>query len=126
MARNLKEAVLIEYTRANFDTPVTQGEVFGTMTYYPDDGGSAVRYELTASRSIARRENAPKSIEEIEAATYADPNPFPPLTVETGLLMLLPFAILYGLIRLLMRIFRRNSKPGKRSRTPRPNTRYYR
>ena len=126
IARNLKQAVLIEYSRKNFATPITKGEVFGTMTYYPSDNGSAVTYELIASRSIARRENAPKSIEDIEAETYADPNPFPPLSVETGILILLPFAVLFGLIRLLIRIFHKNSRPGKRSRIPRPDNRYFR
>ena len=127
IARTLKQAVLIEYTRENFGTPVTQGEVFGTMTYYPSDGGSAITYELVASRSIARRENAPKTIEEIEAATYADPNPFPPLSFEMGFLILLPFILLFGLIRLLMRLFRHgNGKPGKRSRIPKPSNRYFR
>ena len=128
MARNLKQTVLIEYTRDNFATPVTKGEVFGTMTYYPTDGGSAITYELVASRSIARRENAPKSIEEIEAATYADPNPFPPLTVETGLYLLLPFAVLYGLLRLLMRLFHRDGgrRGGRKGPIPKHNNRYFR
>ncbi len=128
MARNLKQTVLIEYTRDNFSTPVTKGEVFGTMTYYPTDGGSAITYELVASRSIARRENAPKSIEEIEAATYADPNPFPPLTVETGIYLLLPFAVLYGLLRLLMRLFHRDGgrRGGRKGHIPKPNNRYFR
>ena len=126
IARNLKQAVLIDYSRENFATPVTQGEVFGTMTYYPPDGGSAITYQLVASRSIARRENAPKSIEEIEAATYADPNPFPPLSVEMALLVLLPFAVLFVIIRLLMRIFRRSGRTGKKSRIPKPNSRYFR
>jgi len=127
LARNLKQDVLIDYTRENFATPVTQGEVFGTMTYYPSDGGSAVVYQLVASRSIARRENAPKSIEEIEADTYADPNPFPPMSLEVALWIALPFVVLFVLIRLLMRLFHRGSgRRGKRSRVPKPNSRYFR
>ena len=126
IARNLKQSVLIDYTRPNFATPVTKGEVFGTMTYYPSDGGSAITYELIASRSIARRENAPKSIEEIESATYADPNPFPPFSVEMAVLVSLPFALLFGLIRLLMRLFHKGPKRGKKSRVPKPNSRYFR
>ena len=55
IARSLKQTVLIEYTRDNFATPIQQGEVFGTMTYYPNDGGSAIVYNLVASRSIQRR-----------------------------------------------------------------------
>ena len=126
MARNLKQAVLIDITRENFATPVSQGEVFGTMTYYPSDGGSAITYQLVASRSIARRENAPLSIEEIEAATYADPNPFPPFSIELALFLMLPFAALFGLIRLLMRIFHKGPRRGKKSRVPKPNNRYFR
>jgi len=126
IARNLKQAVLIEYSRENFATPITKGEVFGTMTYYPSDGGSAITYQLVAGRSIARRENAPKSIEEIEAATYADPNPFPPLSVEMAIVLLLPFVALFGLIRLLMRIFHKGNRRGKKSRIPKPNNRYFR
>ena len=76
MARNLRENVLIEYTRDTFATPVTAGEVFGTLTYYPEDDGEPAVYDLYASRSIARRENAPLTIAEIEEMTNADPNPF--------------------------------------------------
>ncbi|NLI20503.1 MAG: D-alanyl-D-alanine carboxypeptidase, partial [Clostridiales bacterium] len=126
IARNLKQAVLIDYTRENFATPVTQGEVFGTMTYYPTDGGSAVTYQLVASRSIARRANAPKSIEEIEAETYADPNPFPPLSMEMALWMLSPFAALFIVIRLLMRAFHRSGRHSRKGRIPKPNNRYFR
>ena len=126
LARNLKQTVLIEYSRSNFATPVTKGEVFGTMTYYPSDGGSAITYELIASRSIARRENAPLSIEEIEAQTYADPNPFPPMSPELALFILTPFAVLFVIIRLLMRLFRKDSRQGKKSRVPKPKNRYFR
>ncbi len=126
LARNLKQAVIIDYTRENFATPVTQGEVFGTLTYYPTDGGSAVTYQLVASRSIARREDAPKSIEEIEEATYADPNPFPPLSVEFALIALSPFVGLFLLIRLLVRIFRKSGRRGGKGRVPKPENRYFR
>ena len=64
MARNLRENVLIEYTRENFAAPITAGEVFGTLTYYPTDDGTPAVYDLYATRSIERRENAPKSIAE--------------------------------------------------------------
>lgn len=128
LARNLKQAVLIEYTRKNFATPVMLGEVFGTMTYYPGDGGSAIVYDLVASRSVLRRANAPRSIEEIEAETYADPNPFPPLSPELLALILGPFAAIYVLVRVLMRIFHRGggSRSGKKNRVPRPGNRYFR
>lgn len=126
LARNLKQTVLIEYSRSNFAAPVSKGEVFGTMTYYPSDGGSAILYELVAGRNIQRRENAPLSIEEIEAATYADPNPFPPLSPELVLVILAPFTLLYVAIRLFMRLFRRDGRRGRRGRVPKPKTRYFR
>ncbi|MBE0601710.1 MAG: D-alanyl-D-alanine carboxypeptidase, partial [Firmicutes bacterium] len=87
MARNLRENVLIEYTRDTFATPITAGETFGTLTYYPEDGGEPAVYELYATRSIARRENAPKTIAEIKADTYADPNPLPPFSLEALFLL---------------------------------------
>ncbi len=126
LAHNLKESVVINYTRTNFAAPITQGEVFGTLTYFPADGGSAVTYQLVASRSITRRENAPKSIEEIEAETYADPNPFPPLSLELVLIVLLPLLMLYLLIRFLWRATHKGRRSGKRSRVPKPGNRYFR
>ncbi|MEG0997010.1 MAG: D-alanyl-D-alanine carboxypeptidase family protein, partial [Clostridia bacterium] len=106
MSRNIKQTVLIEYSR-DFIAPIAQGEVMGTMTYYPEDGGSAVVYNLVADRSILRRENAPMTLAEIEEAVKADPNPFPPLSVELALMLLLPFAVLFVLMRILMRIMRK-------------------
>ena len=80
MAENLRYTCLITYTR-DFVAPIAAGEVMGVMTYF-DENGNAVDYNLTASRAIAMRENAPKTLEQIVAETEADPNPFPPLTVE--------------------------------------------
>lgn len=124
MARNLRQTVLIEYTR-DFITPIEQGEVMGTMTYYPADGGSAVVYDLVATRTILRREDAPLTLEEIEALVYADPNPFPPLSVELVLMIFLPVGGVFLGIRLLMRLFRRTGRH-KKGRVPRPRNRFYR
>lgn len=125
MARNLRQTVLIEYTR-DFVAPIEQGEVLGTMTYYPTDGGSAVTYDLVASRSIQRRENAPLSLEEIEALVYADPNPFPPLSAEIVLMVVLPVGGVVVLIRLLRRLLHKGGGHRKRSRVPKPKNRFYR
>lgn len=124
MARNLRQTVLIEYTR-DFTAPIEQGEVMGTMTYYPADGGSAVKYDLIASRTIPRREDAPLTLEEIEALVYADPNPFPPLSVELVLMIFLPVGGVFLGIRLLMRLFRRTGRH-KKGRVPKPRNRFYR
>lgn len=124
MARNLRQTVLIEYTR-DFVAPITEGETMGTMTYYPSDGGSAVSYNLVASRSVTRRENAPMSLEEIEAEVYADPNPFPPLSAELVLMVFLPVAGVFLGFKLLGRLFHRNGHH-KKGRVPKPRNRFYR
>ena len=75
LAQNLKSTVLIQYSR-DFKAPINVGEVIGTMTFLLEDGTPVV-YNLVASRSIAARDNIPKTIEEIWEETYADPNPYP-------------------------------------------------
>lgn len=124
MAKNLSKTILVEYKR-DFAAPIEQGEIMGTMTYYPPDGGSAVVYNLVADRTILRREDAPKSIEEIEAEVYADPNPFPGFTAEIILIMIVPAGGLYLAIRSLLRL---TNKAGRRrkAKTPKPKNRYYR
>ncbi len=124
MSRNLKQTVLIDYTR-DFAAPIAAGETVGTLTYYPPDGGSAVVYDLVAGRSVERRMNAPKSIEEIEAEVYADPNPFPPFSLEFLGMILGPFVGLFIVIRLLLRLFRRTGRH-KKGRVPKPGNRYFR
>ncbi len=127
MARNLRQTVLIEYSR-DFVAPIAEGEVMGSMTYYPTDGGSPVIYDLVATRSIARRENAPLSLEEIEALVMADPNPFPPLSVELVMLLLLPTSAVALAVRALIRVLSKGEKKERRKgiRIPKPKDRYYR
>ena len=124
MARNLRQTVLIEYSR-DFAAPIEQGETMGTMTYYPSDGGSAVVYNLVAGRTIRKRENAPLSLEEIEAEVYADPNPFPPVSAELVMMILLPVAGVFVGFRLLMRLLRKTGRH-KKGRVPKPRNRFYR
>ena len=100
--QNASQTVLIEYTR-DFAAPIEKGEVMGTMTYYPTDGGNPVVYDLIAGRTILRRDNAPLTLEEIEAEVKADPNPLPPLSVELALAVLLPFAVIFLII--LVQVF---------------------
>lgn len=126
MARNLRENVLIEYSRENFAAPITAGEVFGTLTYYPSDGGEPAVYDLYATRSITRRENAPKTIAEIKEEAYADPNPFPPFSLEVLFLLGWPFLLLIAVIWILRRIFRKKTKRGKKKHVPKPKNRYFR
>lgn len=120
MASNIKETVLIEYTR-EFTAPITAGEVMGTMTYYPEDG-EPVEYNLLAARSIDKRANAPKTLEEIVAETEADPNPFPPFTFEMGMYIAVPVIGLYIFIRVFKKITHR--RRARNARIPKPTNRY--
>ncbi len=122
MAGSLTETMLIQYTR-DFIAPIEAGEQIGTMIYFPEIG-EPVTYRLNAERSIARRENAPKTLEEIIAETYADPNPFPPLSFEFAAILFGPFILVAVLIFLLRWLSRRRRK--RRSRIPRPIRRYLR
>jgi hypothetical protein len=125
MSRNLRQTVVIEYSRESFAAPIEQGELFGTMTYYPADGGSPVVYDLVASRSIARRENAPLTLEEIETEVRADKSLLPPLSVELVLFLLVPVVAIALPIVLFRLLFRKKTKR-KHSRIPKPRNRYFR
>ena len=120
MADNLKDIVLIQYSR-DFQAPVTAGEQIGTMTYFPERGDPAV-YSLTASRGVEKRENAPKTLEEIIAATYADPNPFPPFGFELAMILFGPPLLVAGLI--VFFVLRRKKKGAHKLRAPKPVNRY--
>lgn len=120
MASNIKETMLFEYTR-EFTAPITAGEIMGTMTYYPEKG-DPVEYNLVASRSIDKRANAPKTLEEIVAETEADPNPFPPFTFEMGMYIAVPVIGLYILIRVMKKITHRRRV--RNARMPKPTNRY--
>ena len=123
MARNLQQYVIIEYIR-DFAAPIQAGEQMGTLTYFPPDGRDPVEYGLVASRSIAIRENAPKSIEEIFKDSYDDPNPFPRITLELVIIALLPFGGMFLLIRIMRRVSKRFT--GKGGALPKPTSRRYR
>lgn len=120
MASNIKDTVLIEYTR-EFYAPISAGEVMGTMTYYPENG-NPVEYNLLAARSIDKRANAPKTLEEIVAETEADPNPFPPFTFEMGLYIAVPVIGLYILIKVMRKVIHRRRVSN--ARMPKITNRY--
>lgn len=120
MAANLNDYFLIQYSR-DFIAPITAGEQIGTLTYYPENGEPVV-YELTASRTVERRENAPKTLEEIIQETYADPNPFPPFSFSSAMNILIPVLILV-LIFLLLRARSRKKKRNK-MHVPKPVSRH--
>ena len=120
MASNLKNVLTIQYTR-DFAAPIAAGETIGTLTYYPAYGDPAV-YLLTASRSVARRENAPKTLEEIVNDTYADPNPFPPLSFDLVMVFLLPVLFIAVIVTFVIMI--RKKKHAHRMKAPKPSHRY--
>ena len=120
MADNLKDVVLIQYTR-DFQAPVKAGEEMGTMTYFPEKGDPAV-YTLSASRGVDQRENMPKTLEQIIAETYADPNPFPPFSFELAMILLGPPLMIAALIIFL--VIRRKKRSAHRLRAPKPVNRY--
>ena len=110
----------IQYTR-DFRAPIKAGEEIGYM-YYTPPYGDTVRYLLTASRTIDQRENAPKTLEEIVAETYADPNPFPPFNFEFCLILFGPPLLIIGLISFL--VIRHKKKGARRMHAPKPVNRY--
>ena len=120
MAANLTSVVSIQYDR-DFTAPIAAGEHIATMTYVPAHGES-VEYELVASRSVARRENAPKTLEEIISETYADPNPFPPFSFELLMVFLGPVLVIAGIVAGILIL--RKRRRGHRMKTPKPTRRY--
>ena len=120
MAANLKNIMVFQYTR-DFSAPITAGETIGTMTYYPQYGDPVV-YLLTASRSVARRENVPKTLEEIVNETYADPNPLPPFSFNLLMIFLSPVIVIGILIGAI--IFIRTRQRAHRMKAPKPSHRY--
>lgn len=90
LRENFSEVSAIRWTR-EFRAPVNLGDVMGILTFYSESGETA-EYELVATRSIAMRENAPPTLEQIEAYTAADENPWPrfswDLLVQPGLFLL--------------------------------------
>ena len=115
----------ISYNRV-LEAPIEAGDIVGTMTYMPEDSEDGpIMYELIATRSIARRESAAPSIEEIYIYTANDPNPFPRFSLEFVLIMLLPVLLVIFLAYLVYRLFTRKRKP-RLVRTPHYQNRFYR
>ena len=120
MAANLKDIVLIQYTR-DFAAPIEAGEEIGTMTYFPDTG-EPVTYQLTAARSIAKRENAPRTLEEIIRSVNEDPNPFPPFNFEFFMIFIFPLLILVSLVIFFLRLLKKKGR--RKGSIPKPINRY--
>jgi len=122
--QNFSSITVTEFTR-EFKAPITEGEVMGTLTYYPESG-NPVMYELTASRSIAAREQLAPSVEQIIAAALADPNPFPRITFELILLHLILPALGIVILIKILGFLRRKLKRQHKVKAFKPTSRYYR
>ena len=123
LRENISTVSHVNWTR-EFRAPVTVGETMGTLTFYPENG-DPVEYELYATRSVAAREDAPPTLEEIEAYTLADPNPFPHFSEEYVVVPAILLILLWMLIRRL-----RGKRLTKRKQTeqklPKPKARTFR
>lgn len=76
LRENFGQVSVIKWNQATVRAPVNAGDVIGVLTFYAENGSTA-DYELIATRSVAARENAPPTLEEIIAYTNADENPWP-------------------------------------------------
>ena len=110
LRENFSEVSVIRWTR-EFRAPVNMGDVMGILTFYAEDGTTA-DYELVATRSIAARENAPPTLEQIEAYTAADENPWPRFSFE----YLVPQAIVLAALWLIVRFIKKHRR--KRAKAP--------
>lgn len=121
--QNFSGLTVTEFTR-ELIAPIEEGEVMGTLTYYPENGNPVV-YDLTASRSIAAREQLAPTVDQIIEDALNDPNPFPRLTFELVFLyLILPTAGILLAIRLIKRLLRQIKKLRK-VKTFKPTSRHY-
>ncbi|MBQ2990718.1 MAG: D-alanyl-D-alanine carboxypeptidase [Clostridia bacterium] len=107
----------IQWTR-DFRAPVVVGEVMGMLTFYSENNGLA-QYELVATRSIAKRENAPPTLDQIIAYTNADDSPWPRFTWDLLVPPVTVLLILLWLRRFIRRHRKKRPKPPKVEQTRR-------
>lgn len=123
--QNFNTLTVTDFTRS-FRAPIEAGEVMGTLTYYPTDGGSAVVYKLLASRPVAAREQLAPTIDQIIENAENDKNPFPRMTFEIVFIhFILPAFALYLLVKLIG-FLRGHIHHRRKVKTHKPISRYYR
>lgn len=110
LRENFSQISSVSWTR-EFRAPIAIGDTMGILTFYSENKGTAT-YELVATRSIAARENAPPTLEQIEAYTLADENPWPRFSID---LLVPPCGILLAFL-VIVRFIAKHRR--KRIRTP--------
>ena len=118
LRENFSQVSSIVWSR-EFRAPIHVGDVMGILTFYSQSKGSA-QYELVATRSIAARENAPPTLEQIEAYTQADENPLPRLSAD---LLIPPITCLLIFLLLARLLHHRRKKHPKLPRHIKPRKR---
>lgn len=113
-----------QFTRT-LEAPIDAGETIGIMTYTPENGDTPIEYELTASRSIARRASLAPTLAEIRHFAETDPNPFPKLSFELVMILLLPVLAVAVLSNVFYKLLSKKRRP-KLKQKNRFKTRYYR
>lgn len=108
LRENFSQVSVIQWTR-EFRAPVNVGDVMGILTFYAENGSTA-DYELVATRSIAAREDAPPTLEQIEAYTAADENPWPRFSWDYFVPPSAALFVLISLIRFLRKHRRKRTK----------------
>ena len=105
LRENFSQISSVAWTR-DFRAPISIGDTMGVLTFYSENKGTAT-YDLVATRSVAAREDAPPTLEQIEAYTLADENPFPRLSMD---LIIPPAFILLVFIFLIRAWIRRRRR----------------
>jgi len=121
LRENFSQVSSIRWTR-EFRAPINVGDVMGILTFYSESGETA-EYELVATRSIAMRENAPPTLEQIEAYTAADDNPWPRFSWD---LLVPPGAVLLFFWWVIRFLRRHRKKRPKAPNIPAVKKRYLR
>ena len=94
----------------------------GVLTFYPD-GEEPARYDLLATRSIAARQDAPPTLEEIERRVAESDDIFPPFSLSWVLPPLVGAGAVVAVILLIIRAIRKAHKG--RGQLPTPKSRLY-
>ncbi len=105
LRENFSKISAVTWTR-EFRAPISVGDTMGVLTFFSENKGTAT-YDLVATRSIAARENAPPTLEQIEAYTLADENPFPRFSTDLLVPIVGFFLLLFFLLRTIIRRRRR-------------------